>query len=44
MAFGDGFGSGIAAGVSDLFAPQGELKVQGEAFEQQSYLEDEALA
>jgi len=44
MAFGDGFGSGIATGVSDLFAAQGELKAQGEAFEQQSYLEDEALA
>jgi hypothetical protein len=36
MAFGDGFGSGIATCVSDLFAAQGELKAQGEAFEQQS--------
>ena len=36
--------SGIATGVSDLFAAQGELKAQGEAFEQQSYLEAEALA
>jgi hypothetical protein len=36
--------SGIATGVSDRFAAQVELKAQGEAFEQQSYLEDEALA
>jgi hypothetical protein len=42
MAFGDRFVSGIATGVSDLFAAQGELKAQGEPFEQQSYLEAES--
>jgi hypothetical protein len=34
--------SGIATGVGDLFAAQGELKAQGEPFEQQSYLEAES--
>jgi hypothetical protein len=34
--------SGIATGVSDRFAAQGELKAQGEPFEQQSYLEAES--
>jgi hypothetical protein len=43
-AFGDRLVSGIVARVSDLVAAQGERKARGEAFEQQSYLEDEALA
>ena len=42
MAFGDRSVSSIATGVSDLFAAQGELKAQGEPFEQQSYLEAES--
>ena len=39
MTFGDRSVSGIATGASDLFAAQGELKVEGEPFEQQSYLD-----
>jgi hypothetical protein len=39
MTFGDRSVSGIATGVSDLFAAQGERKAQGEPFEQQSYLD-----
>jgi hypothetical protein len=39
---GTDLSSGIATGVSDLFAAQGELKAQGEPFEQQSYLEAES--
>jgi hypothetical protein len=39
MTFGARFVSGIATGASDLFAAQGELKVEGEPFEQQSYLD-----
>jgi hypothetical protein len=33
-----------ASSPVSLVAAQGERKAQGEAFEQQSYLEDEALA
>jgi hypothetical protein len=43
-AFGDRFVSGIVARVSDLVAAQSEFKAQGEAFEQQANLGDEALA